>query len=178
MHIDQNGKLLRSLKSHTVAVVCLNWEEEGQLIRVCRFLSPLMSSTRSLNKFFCSLPLNLLFFIWLKLLISSPGAFFFSHFHCLFKFGFQDDSKNSSSYEDRTSRFFPPAPRVPRMPGVVSGDTGFMDDSEDSYRELSNSSYQRFNILCSGDKDGSICFSIFGIFPIGKIVSYTHLFFK
>ncbi|XP_061977081.1 anaphase-promoting complex subunit 4 [Populus nigra] len=113
LHDVENGKLLRSLKSHTVAVVCLNWEEEGQLIR--------------------------------------------------------DDSKNSSSYEDRTSRFFPPAPRVPRMPGVVSGDTGFMDDSEDSYRELSNSSYQRFNILCSGDKDGSIYFSIFGIFPIGKI---------
>lgn len=113
LHDVENGKLLRSLKSHTVAVVCLNWEEEGQLIR--------------------------------------------------------DDPKNSSSYEDRTSRFFPPAPRVPRMPGVVSGDTGFMDDSEDSYRELSNSSYQRFNILCSGDKDGSICFSIFGIFPIGKI---------
>ncbi|KAJ6925736.1 hypothetical protein NC651_010224 [Populus alba x Populus x berolinensis] len=113
LHDVENGKLLRSLKSHTVAVVCLNWEEEGQLIR--------------------------------------------------------DDSKTSSSYEDRTSRFFPPAPRVPRMPGVVSGDTGFMDDSEDSYRELSNSSYQRFNILCSGDKDGSICFSIFGIFPIGKI---------
>lgn len=113
LHDVENGKLLRSLKSHTVAVVCLNWEEEGQLIR--------------------------------------------------------DDSKNSSSYEDRTSRFFPPAPRVPRMPGVVSGDTGFMDDTEDSYRELSNSSYQRFNILCSGDKDGSIYFSIFGIFPIGKI---------
>ena len=58
------------------------------------------------------------------------------------------------------------------MPGVVSGDAGFMDDNEDSFRELSNSSHQRFNILCSGDKDGSICFSIFGIFPIGKIVSY------
>lgn len=113
LHDVENGKLLRSLKSHTVAVVCLNWEEEGQLIR--------------------------------------------------------DDSKTSSSYEDRTSRFFPTAPRVPRMPGVVSGDTSFMEDSEESYGELSNSSYQRFNILCSGDKDGSICFSIFGIFPIGKI---------
>ncbi|KAK9936263.1 hypothetical protein M0R45_013112 [Rubus argutus] len=55
------------------------------------------------------------------------------------------------------------------MPGLVSGDTGFMDDSEDSFQELSNSSHQRFNILCSGDKDGFICFSIFGIFPIGKI---------
>ncbi|XP_021672167.1 anaphase-promoting complex subunit 4 isoform X3 [Hevea brasiliensis] len=44
-----------------------------------------------------------------------------------------------------------------------------MDDNEDSYQELSNSSYQRFNVLCSADNDGSICFSIFGIFPIGKI---------
>lgn len=59
------------------------------------------------------------------------------------------------------------------MPGVVTGDSGFMDDSEDSFQELSNSSSQRFNILCSGDKDGSIFFSIFGIFPIGKIVSYA-----
>ncbi|KAJ9690302.1 hypothetical protein PVL29_012784 [Vitis rotundifolia] len=112
LHDVENGKLLRSMKSHTVAVVCLNWEEDGQLI---------------------------------------------------------GDSGNILTYEDRTSRFFPPAPRVPRMPGLVSGDTGFMDDSEDSFGELSNSSHQRFNILCSGDKDGSICFSIFGIFPIGKI---------
>lgn len=61
------------------------------------------------------------------------------------------------------------------MPGLAPGDTGFMDDSDDSFRELSNSSYQRFNILCSGDKDGSICFSIFGIFLIGKIVSYLSI---
>ncbi|XP_040935424.1 anaphase-promoting complex subunit 4 isoform X2 [Gossypium hirsutum] len=113
LHDVENGKLLRSLKSHTVAVVSLNWEEDGQVIK--------------------------------------------------------DDSVNNSTYEDRTSRFFPPAPRIPRMPGLAPGDTGFMDDSDDSFRELSNSSYQRFNILCSGDKDGSICFSIFGIFPIGKI---------
>ncbi|KAL5839669.1 hypothetical protein ACOSQ4_012277 [Xanthoceras sorbifolium] len=113
LHDVENGKLLRSVKSHTVAVVCLNWEEDGQLTK--------------------------------------------------------DDSCNISTYEDRTSRFFPPAPRIPRTPGVVSGDTGFMDDSEDSFLELSNSSHQRINILCSGDKDGSICFSIFGIFPIGKI---------
>lgn len=57
------------------------------------------------------------------------------------------------------------------MPGLVSGDNGFMDDSEDSFQELSNSSHQRFNILCSADKEGNICFSIFGIFPIGKVVS-------
>ncbi|XP_020541301.1 anaphase-promoting complex subunit 4 isoform X2 [Jatropha curcas] len=113
LHDVENGKLLRSLKSHTVAVVCLNWEEDGQLKRI--------------------------------------------------------DCCNFSTYEDRTPRFFPPAPRPPRMPGVVSGDAGFMDDNEDSYQELSNSSYQQFNILCSADRDGSICFSIFGIFPIGKI---------
>ncbi|KAJ9153430.1 hypothetical protein P3X46_026871 [Hevea brasiliensis] len=113
LHDVENGKLLRSLKSHAVAVVCLNWEEDGQL-----------------NK---------------------------------------DGSHNFSTYEDRTPRFFPPAPRPPRTPGVVCGDAGFMDDNEDSYQELSNSSYQRFNVLCSADNDGSICFSIFGIFPIGKI---------
>ncbi|KAL0544545.1 hypothetical protein IC582_019662 [Cucumis melo] len=59
------------------------------------------------------------------------------------------------------------------MPGLVSGDTGCIDDSEDSFTELSNSSHQLFNILCSGDKEGSICFSIFGVFPIGKI-AHTH----
>lgn len=113
LHDVENGRLLRNLKSHTVAVVCLNWEEDGHLIT--------------------------------------------------------DDNGNVSTYEDRTSRFFPPTPTVPRMPGVVVGDTSYMDDNESSFRDLSNSSQQRFNILCSGDKDGSICFSIFGIFPIGKI---------
>ncbi|KAF4386907.1 hypothetical protein F8388_006862 [Cannabis sativa] len=113
LHDVENGKLLRSLKSHNVAVVCLNWEEDGQQIR--------------------------------------------------------DDIGSMSTYEDRTSRFFPPAPRVPRIQGLVSGDAGFMDDSEDSFQDLSSSSQQRFNILCSGDKDGIICFSIFGSFPIGKI---------
>lgn len=58
------------------------------------------------------------------------------------------------------------------MPGLVSGDNGLMEDGEGSFQELSNSSHQRFNVLCSGDKDGNICFSIFGIFPIGKIVSH------
>ncbi|CAN0852724.1 Anaphase-promoting complex subunit 4 [Linum grandiflorum] len=86
-----------------------------------------------------------------------------------FQVEFQSDSGNSLAYEDRTPRFFPPAPRAPRVAGVVTSDASFMDDNEDSYRQLSNSSYQRFNILCSGDKDGSICFSIFGIFPIGKV---------
>ncbi|KAL1195142.1 Anaphase-promoting complex subunit 4 [Cardamine amara subsp. amara] len=113
LHDVENGKLLRSLKPHAVAVVCLNWEEDEQ------------SNT--------------------------------------------DAIENFSVYEDRTSRFFPPAPRAPKMPGVVAGDSSFMDDGEDSLAELSNTSFRKFNILCSGDRDGSICFSIFGIFQIGKI---------
>uniref|UniRef100_A0A1J3DF10 Anaphase-promoting complex subunit 4 n=1 Tax=Noccaea caerulescens TaxID=107243 RepID=A0A1J3DF10_NOCCA len=113
LHDVENGKLLRSLKPHTVAVVCLNWEEDGQ------------ANT--------------------------------------------DDIGNVSVYEDRTSRFFPPAPRAPKMPGLVAGDSSFMDDGEDSLADLSNTSFRKFNILCSGDRDGSICFSIFGIFQIGKI---------
>ncbi|KAL3851275.1 hypothetical protein ACJIZ3_013157 [Penstemon smallii] len=80
-----------------------------------------------------------------------------------------DGNHRISTYEDRTARFFPHAPRVPRMPGLVSGDSGFMDESDGSYRELFDSSHQQFNILCSGDKDGNICFSIFGIFPIGRV---------
>ncbi|XP_058067939.1 anaphase-promoting complex subunit 4 isoform X2 [Magnolia sinica] len=112
LHDVENGKLLRSIKSHHMAVVCLSWVEDGQPIG--------------------------------------------------------DESENFLTYEDRTARFFPPAPRVPRMPGLGAGDTGFMDDNDDSF-QVSNSSHQRFNILCSGDKDGSICFTIFGIFPIGKI---------
>lgn len=103
------------------------------------------------------------FWIWYFLFLLLVGAIAFM---------FQDSNNTQLIYEDRTSRFFPSAPRVPRMPGVASGDTGFMDESEDSFRELSNTSHQRFNILCSGDKEGSICFSIFGIFPIGKIVSH------
>ncbi|WZZ25145.1 hypothetical protein YC2023_008546 [Brassica napus] len=111
--LHDNGKLLRSLKPHDVAVVCLNWEEDGQ------------SNTDEIGKV--------------------------------------------SAYEDRTSRFFLPAPRAPKMPGVVAGDSSFMDDGEDSLAELSNASFRKFNVLCSGDRDGSICFNIFGIFQIGKI---------
>ncbi|XP_019102742.1 anaphase-promoting complex subunit 4 isoform X2 [Beta vulgaris subsp. vulgaris] len=55
------------------------------------------------------------------------------------------------------------------MPGVVSGDSTLMDNSEEPFQNSLNTSHQRFNILCSADKDGDICFSIFGIFPIGKI---------
>ncbi|KAL9686111.1 hypothetical protein QQ045_023566 [Rhodiola kirilowii] len=112
LHDVENGKLLRSSKSHAVAVTCLHWEEDGRVL--------------------------------------------------------PDDSAIVSSYEDRTSRFFPPAPRIPRTPGLVSGDSGFLDDNEE-LPELSGSALQRFNILCSGDKEGTICFCIFGIFPVAKI---------
>ncbi|ONK69635.1 uncharacterized protein A4U43_C05F25140 [Asparagus officinalis] len=114
LHDVENGKLLRSIKLHNVAVTCLNWVEDGELMKV-----------------------------------------------------------------DRTMRFFPPPPRIPRMPGLVSGDNGLMDDPEDLFQDLLDSSHQHFNILCSGDKDGFICFSIFGIFPIGKINIHTlKLFFQ
>ncbi|CAM8924248.1 unnamed protein product [Rhodiola kirilowii] len=112
LHDVENGKLLRSSKSHSVAVTCLHWEEDGRVL--------------------------------------------------------PDDSAIVSSYEDRTSHFFPPAPRIPRMSELVSGDSGFLDDNEE-FPELSGSALQRFNILCSGDKEGTICFCIFGIFPVAKI---------
>ncbi|KAL0310674.1 UNVERIFIED_CONTAM: Anaphase-promoting complex subunit [Sesamum angustifolium] len=114
LHDVENGKLLRSMKFHSVSVVCLNWEEDRKKI--------------------------------------------------------MDGSSSNSTYEDRTARFFPPAPRVPRTPGLVPGDSsGFMDESDDSFRELFDSSYKQFDILCSGDKDGNICFNIFGIFPLGRV---------
>ncbi|WOL06459.1 anaphase-promoting complex subunit 4 isoform X1 [Canna indica] len=113
LHDVENGKLLRSIKSHSVAVICLNWEEDKHIIK--------------------------------------------------------GEIDNAFVYEDRTSRFFPPGPKVPRMPGLAAGDAGFMDDHEDTFHELSTSPSQRFNMLSSGDKDGCIYFSIFGIFPIGKI---------
>lgn len=111
IHDVENGKLLRIVKTHNVAVICLDWEEDAQA----------------------------------------------------------KQENNIYTYEDRTIRFFPPSPRIPRMPGLSSGDSGLSEDSEDSFQELSNCSYQQFNVLCSGDKDGCICFSVFGIFQMGKI---------
>ncbi|KAL3615053.1 Anaphase-promoting complex subunit 4 [Castilleja foliolosa] len=110
----ENGKLLRSMKFHSVSVVCLNWEEDREKIMG----GNLMNST----------------------------------------------------YEDRTARFFPPAPRAPRISGLVPGENnGFMEETDDSFRELLDPSHQKFDILCSGDKDGNICFNIFGIFHVGKV---------
>ncbi|KAK3430398.1 hypothetical protein EUGRSUZ_E01958 [Eucalyptus grandis] len=83
----------------------------------------------------------------------------------------RDTSGNGLAFEDCTTRFFPPAPRAPCMLGLVPGETGLTDDGQDSFVVLSNSSKQCFNILCSGDEDGVLCFSIFGVFPIGIVVS-------
>ncbi|KAF2947310.1 hypothetical protein DAI22_02g360200 [Oryza sativa Japonica Group] len=113
LHDVENGKMLRRIKSHDVAIVCLNWAEDELLSRT--------------------------------------------------------DKDGLLSYEDRTARFFPPAPVIPRIGGLSSGDTGLSDENEESIQEFSSASCQRFNILCSGDKGGCICFSIFGIFPVGKI---------
>ncbi|CAM0146358.1 unnamed protein product [Urochloa decumbens] len=81
----------------------------------------------------------------------------------------EPDKDEFVSYEDRTTRFFPPAPVMPRIGGLSSGDTGLADENEEAIPEFCSASCQRFNILCSGGKDGCICFSIFGIFPVGKI---------
>ncbi|KAG8365467.1 hypothetical protein BUALT_Bualt18G0107800 [Buddleja alternifolia] len=120
LHDVENGKLLRSMKFHSVSVVCLNWEEDRKKI--------------------------------------------------------MDGNHNTSTYEDRAARFFPPAPRVPRVPGLVPGDSSGLDENDDSFRELFDSSHQQFNILCSGDKAGTICFSIFGIFPIGRVNIHNLVF--
>ncbi|KAL6635250.1 hypothetical protein ACP70R_027921 [Stipagrostis hirtigluma subsp. patula] len=113
LHDVENGKMLRTIKSHDVAIVCLNWAEDDPLSRT--------------------------------------------------------DKDGLLSYEDRTTRFFPPAPVMPRIGGLSSADTGLADENEEVIQEFSSASCQRFNILCSGGKDGCICFSIFGIFPVGKI---------
>lgn len=74
------------------------------------------------------------------------------------------------SYEDRTLRFFPPAPRVPRMSGVVSGDSTLMDNIEDSFQDLLNTSHQRFNILCSADiRMEAFALAYLVYFPLGKL---------
>uniref|UniRef100_A0ACD5YXG0 Uncharacterized protein n=1 Tax=Avena sativa TaxID=4498 RepID=A0ACD5YXG0_AVESA len=113
LHDVENGKMLRTIKSHDVAVVCLNWTEDEPPSRT--------------------------------------------------------DKDDLLSYEDRTTRFFPPAPVMPRVGGLNSGDTGLADENEEAIQAFSSAFCQLFNILSSGDKDGCICFSIFGIFPVGKI---------
>ncbi|KAK2633187.1 hypothetical protein EUGRSUZ_L00388 [Eucalyptus grandis] len=69
-------------------------------------------------------------------------------------------------------------PGVPRMPGLVPGDAGLTDKVQDSFVELSNSSKQCLHSLCSGDIDGVLHFSIFGVFPIENIVSVLFVQIK
>ncbi|KAI5060175.1 hypothetical protein GOP47_0024595 [Adiantum capillus-veneris] len=79
-------------------------------------------------------------------------------------------------YEDRTPRFFPPPAKSPAMPGAapafdVSGAVGFLEDQNSSAdaKAALKSSHQRINILCSGDRNGTICLNVFGVFLIGRV---------
>ncbi|KAG0565222.1 hypothetical protein KC19_8G174800 [Ceratodon purpureus] len=79
-------------------------------------------------------------------------------------------------YEDRTSRFFPSPPHTPPMPGMasnfdMSGVLGHVaeDQSQANRKNVLRAAQQRLYILCSGDRNGIICLSAFGVFPIGKL---------
>ena len=81
-------------------------------------------------------------------------------------------------YEDRTSRFFPSPPHSPPMLGMasnfdMSGVLGHVaeDQSQANRKNVLRAAQQRLYILCSGDRNGIICLSAFGVFPIGKLVS-------
>nr|CAB3451298.1 unnamed protein product [Digitaria exilis] len=93
LHDVENGKMLRTIKSHDVAIVCLNWEEDDPLSRVHYFLSYSIA-----------------------------------------------DKDEFLSYEDRTTRFFPPAPVMPRIGGLSSGDTGIVDENEEAIPEFCSAS--------------------------------------
>ncbi|KAH9305044.1 hypothetical protein KI387_009448, partial [Taxus chinensis] len=83
------------------------------------------------------------------------------------------------AYKDRTPRFLPAPPKAPYNPDLSSGVSESTEERDGTDQELVNSSRERLNILCSGDKEGIICFSIFGVFPIAKInigdLSVYHL---
>ncbi|EPS73153.1 hypothetical protein M569_01601, partial [Genlisea aurea] len=88
-----------------------------------------------------------------------------------------DANDVTPAYEDRTARFFPPAPRAPRTPGLVAVDSSsLMDENDDSFWELFNASHGQFDILCSGDIGGNVHLHIFGIFPIGRVNIHSQDF--
>ncbi|KAL2619865.1 hypothetical protein R1flu_000070 [Riccia fluitans] len=78
-------------------------------------------------------------------------------------------------YEDRTPRFFPPPPKPPSMPGSApSFDMSVLGSAVDeqggsSLKCATQDVRHGLDILCSGDKDGVICLSAFGVFPIGRL---------
>ncbi|KAG6520860.1 hypothetical protein ZIOFF_017921 [Zingiber officinale] len=156
-----NGKLLRSIKSHSVAVIYLNWEEDSHAA-MTRTLALERAAKEACKEIVRAMTSSV---VREREESQTVDVVLIGGFFILVK----EDVDNAFVYEDRTSRFFPPAPRIPRMPGLGAGDAGLMDDYEDTFHEFSTSPGQHFNVLSSGDKDGSICFSIFGIFPIGKI---------
>eukprot|EP00249_Psilotum_nudum_P016685 c25944_g1_i2 orf=60-2372(+) len=85
------------------------------------------------------------------------------------------DADSLFLYKDRTPRFFPPPPKQPPMPGTSSAfDMSAVLSSADGQQGAESQSdltvsYQQINVLCSGDRDGTVCLSIFGLFPIGKL---------
>lgn len=79
-------------------------------------------------------------------------------------------------YEDRTPRFFPSPPHAPPLPGTVSsfdmsGVLGHAaeDQTYANRKNVLRAIHERLYILCSGDRNGTICLSAFGVFPIGKL---------
>ncbi|GLJ49168.1 hypothetical protein SUGI_1037380 [Cryptomeria japonica] len=83
------------------------------------------------------------------------------------------------SYKDLTLGFLPTPPKAPYIPELSSRVFESIEEQDGTDQELVNSSRERFNILCSGDMEGIICFNIFGVFSIGKInigdLSIHHL---
>ncbi|EFJ30527.1 hypothetical protein SELMODRAFT_89017, partial [Selaginella moellendorffii] len=81
----------------------------------------------------------------------------------------------STLHEDRTSRFFPPPPKPPAMPGTgpafdMAGAFASGDDQENiSQNAASKHSEQYLNILCSSDSNGLVCLNAFGLFAIGEL---------
>lgn len=68
------------------------------------------------------------------------------------------------------------------MPGMasnfdMSGVLGHVaeDQSQANRKNVLRAAQQRLHILCSGDRNGIICLSAFGVFPIGKLVSALAL---